>query len=118
MKYEFTTIEQAEQITEPKHIWIDGNIVYVFTGEDMPEVVKPVIELDPAQFRKALLKEELLEIVEQALQDPSKKKLQIDYMYKPSFHSDDQRIIAMALELGKTEEWLYNEIFVYGQSLN
>jgi len=27
---------QAEQVESPKHIWIDGDRIVVYTGEDIP----------------------------------------------------------------------------------
>ena len=30
------TLEQAEAMPEPKHIWINAGQVVIFTGEDIP----------------------------------------------------------------------------------
>lgn len=37
MIYEFKLIEEAEVIPDPKHIWIDGEVVRVYTDEDIPK---------------------------------------------------------------------------------
>lgn len=31
------TIAEAEALPEPKHIWIDGARIVIYTGEDIPQ---------------------------------------------------------------------------------
>lgn len=43
MIQEFKTPDEANSISDPKHVWIDGNRTLVFTGEDIP-IPPPVVE--------------------------------------------------------------------------
>lgn len=36
MILEFKTPAEADEVAGPKHVWIDGNRVVVYTGDDIP----------------------------------------------------------------------------------
>ena len=36
MILEFKTPAEADETADPKHVWIDGNRVVVYTGDDIP----------------------------------------------------------------------------------
>lgn len=36
MILEFKTPAEADEVADPKHVWIDGNRVVVYTGDDIP----------------------------------------------------------------------------------
>ena len=49
MIIEFKTPAEADEVADPKHVWIDGNRVVVYTGDDIPPT-PPVAE---ATFTKS-----------------------------------------------------------------
>lgn len=52
------TIHQYDEVMalpDPKHVWIDGNVIHVFTGPDIPPPPPPAVEyVEKAAAIKAL----------------------------------------------------------------
>ena len=43
MIQEFKTPDEANSIPDPKHVWIDGNVIHVYTGADIPPPPPPAV---------------------------------------------------------------------------
>lgn len=53
------TIKQFNEVIalpEPKHVWIDGDVIYVYTGEDIPPPPPAAIEYVEKSVAVAALK--------------------------------------------------------------
>jgi hypothetical protein len=111
MKLEFTTLEDANGVPDPKHIWADGDVYRVYTDEDIPEVSAAPIRLNAAQMRLALNAEGLLGTVETMIAAGS-KELQIYWEYSRNFESDHPLVVEMATQLGQD----IRPIFILGES--
>jgi len=60
----FTNLAAAQAVPDPKHVWIDGAVIRVFTGEDIPLHAKPLTPDEAkAAAEKARTEEEAVAIM-------------------------------------------------------
>lgn len=42
--YDIKQYNEAIATPEPRHVWIDGNVIRVYTGDDIPPPLPPAVE--------------------------------------------------------------------------
>lgn len=53
------TTEQYDEVMalpDPKHVWIDGNVIHVFTGKDIPPPPPPAVVMVEESVALAAIK--------------------------------------------------------------
>lgn len=106
------TAKEAFALPDPKYIELRDNVAIVFTGEHMPVVEKPVIDL-PAHIALAMLEEKgLLSVVETTAKRLG-RTVEIALNRAPNIHSDNLLVHSVLGEggLGMSEAEIY-QLFV------
>lgn len=96
-------LTEAEAVSNPKHIWIDGEIIRVFTGEDIPQVTPAVLTVSRRQMFLALHQLGYLTAVQNWRNTQATETQGIEFDAAGTFASDWPTLIQAATALGLTE---------------
>jgi hypothetical protein len=106
------TYEQALEYPEPKEIYVDGEVVYVYTEDDMSSQPNPVPQqVDAHQARIALLEAGLLDEVNAYIASSSDDELKIRWEYGGKLLRNSQYVAAVAVAIGLSDAQL-DELFI------
>ncbi|WP_430229934.1 hypothetical protein [Nitrosomonas communis] len=106
------TYEEALALPDPKEIYIDGEMVYVYTEDDIPN--QPITvpqEVQAHQARIALFEAGLLDEVNAYIASSNDDELKIRWEYGGKLLRNSQYVAAVAVALGLTDEQL-DELFI------